>query len=452
MILYLPPGPLFQPDETDNHYTISDDNALSEYIEDINALSPQHILASTTLSTVVTVNYRLGRQRVQTETTSAGEPQNPGLPVSRFYKYPTPIHDTLAGFDWILQNLRPSQLCVFGRHVGGSLAVMLALTEPRSIRAIAAYEPVCDWVGLDEYCISLPDDTDTNVSVGDKEGKDSNVSEPNKKALAKKTKRHVAPLDLVPLLKAREKFFHKPDNYFDAFASPILFLRSAGRDVPETFPKYLTGPDYPVPVSVHQEEEEDLIDFWDIHTSPDEESTTPPVSGPEVDPTAGMKPIRRRKALSRWPPYGLDYGLSADSWTSHRVRRLQVTLPWVRLFVPGKHVTEPEEVIVDFEGPCLEDEPDQEKQGRKTRRRRRPAGAEDTVLEIQATEMVSVMHRACFFGQEKGFGQNRVKLVRVPAQGISPSADSSTPVWWNETVEEEAGRWLHSILNSSQRE
>ncbi|KAJ9258879.1 hypothetical protein DTO195F2_5117 [Paecilomyces variotii] len=447
VILYLPPGPLFQQDEPDGNGT-NGDNYLSEYTPDIDVLSPQHILAYTTLSTVVTVNYRLGKQLLRPETALPGEPQSHDPPPAKFYKYPTPIHDTLVGFDWVLQNLRPVQLCVYGRHVGGSLAVMLALTEPRSILAIAAYEPVCDWVGLDDYCVSLPDEVDPDVAVRDNGEKESNGVEAAKKPPRQRTRRPAAaPGDLVPLLDAREKFFLKPEKYFDPFASPILFLRSAGKEVPLEFPKYLTGPDYPVPVSAQPKEEEEPIDFWDIYMPPEDESTSPSTSGSEIDPIADMKPVRRRKALSRWPPYGLDYGLSADSWTSPSIRRSQVTLPWVRLYVPGERITEPEEVILDFESLGIEDEAETEEEGRRTRRRRGKPVIEKTVLENQATEMVSVMHRACFFGREKGFGQNRVKLVRIPAQGTSASDERSTPTGANKAAEEEAGRWLSGILS-----
>lgn len=141
VILYLPPGPLFQGpkisrDNEDGNQ--ADGSSLNIRSDDDGALTPQQVLASITSSTVVTVNYRLGNPK-EADTQS-------------FYKYPFPIHDTLAGFDWIQQNFQPAQLGIFGTHIGGSLALMLALTEAQSIRAVAALEPICDWVGLDEYC------------------------------------------------------------------------------------------------------------------------------------------------------------------------------------------------------------------------------------------------------------------------------------------------------------
>ncbi|KAB8073904.1 hypothetical protein BDV29DRAFT_174739 [Aspergillus leporis] len=146
-----------------------------------------------------------------------------------YHQHPTPIHDTLARLDWVLQNLQPKRLGIIGTHIGGSLAPMLALTAAQSINAVAALEPICDWTGLDEYCVRSTDDCN---AVSKKRGKERDSS----------------PRDLVPLLKARERFFATPERYFDAFASPILFLRDPGMDVPRTFPEYLTGSGYPVPV------------------------------------------------------------------------------------------------------------------------------------------------------------------------------------------------------------
>ncbi|KAL1877301.1 hypothetical protein Plec18167_004990 [Paecilomyces lecythidis] len=305
---------------------------------------------------------------------------------------------------------------------------------------------------LDDYCVSVPDEEDPKVAVGGNAAGSSDGTELARKISRKRTRtrrRATAPRDLIPLLEARERFFQKPEKYFDSFASPILFLRSSGKEVPQKFPKYLTGPDYPVPVSVQQKEEEDPIDFWDIYMPFEEGSTSSSTSDSETDPIAEMRPVRRRKALSRWPPYGLDYGLSADSWMSPTLRRSEVILPWVRVYVPAEDASEPEEVILDFESLGIGDEPSTEHRGRRTRRHRWKPSAENTVLENQAMEMVSVMHRACFFGREKGFGQNRVKLVRIPAPGVSALDESLNPGCATKAVEEEAGRWLSGVLNTA---
>ncbi|KAJ5380830.1 uncharacterized protein N7496_003258 [Penicillium cataractarum] len=386
VILYLPPGPLFQGHADRAREDVkSHDSTLKnrEWVIDpgpATGLIPQQTLASTTSATVVTVNYRLGAVSPPTsnEETIQNSGQTPPLPSSSspshstsqsqsiFYKYPTPIHDTLAAFDWIQTHLQPAQLGIFGSHIGGSLALMLALTEAQSVKAVASIMPVCDWPGLDEYCTteqlsaSASGDTTDQASQG----------KPTKRASKKKTPCATAPADLVPLLAAREALFASPERCFDAFASPILFLRSAGRDVPRSFPEYMIGPEYPIPVL----------------KTPQHNTLDASLSNPEFDPLAaeedelseaGHPTIRRRKALSRWPPYGLDYGAGGRGWGGNGVRRLQVTLPWVRVYVEGKEGNE-----------------------------------NGSVLAEQGEEMVSVMRRACFFGREKGFGERRVSLER----------------------------------------
>jgi hypothetical protein len=220
----------------------------------------------------VTVEYRLGHigEEEVHGSISRSESPSPGSPKlvsatevgTSFYQYPTPVHDTIAGLDWIQENLRPAK-CVFGLHIGGSLALMLALTKVQKVMAVAAASPICDWPGLDECCIRIPE-----------------VIDGPKKNSKKKASKAVAMPDLVPLLEARKQLFSSFERYFDAFASLILFLRSAGRDVPKAFPQYLTGPEYPT--SVLQEtraassERHAAADpsNWDSNTYPtDEESS-----------------------------------------------------------------------------------------------------------------------------------------------------------------------------------
>lgn len=419
MILYLPPGPLFKgrganPAE-DDAVSIESRRAADLLDADSVESSPQHLLASATSATVVTINYRLGRPQganalPEKAISESEQPPTPGDTNSTpdtqpaFYKYPTPIHDTLAGFDWIQNNLNPAHLTIFGSHIGGSLALMLALTEAQSVQAVAAYEPVCDWPSLDDYC-AIEEDTATETNT------DAKSHHSTKRAPKKKISGSSAPADLVPLLQARESFFSSPERCFDAFASPILFLRSPGRDTPRSFPRYLTGPEYPVPTlkktrrltSAEQHEASDGSSS-DGDFSSDVDAEDP------YDPSAPV--VRRRKALSRWPPYGLDYGISKKSWagSEHGIGRLQVTLPWVRVFLRG-----------GSSGSTRE-----ESKGHKD------GDSEHTVLGKQGDEMVSVMRRACFWGREKGFGEKKVTLARV-----------------DKSLEEEAGAWFNNVFDGS---
>lgn len=169
LAIYLPPGPLRAGESP---------------------TTTLELLQAETPGSLVQLNYRLSHN-------------NP---------YPGPIHDVLAGYDWIRNNLlaRPSdprsRIAVFGSHIGGGLAAMLALTEGRAnqpgrITAAALRDPVLDWVGIDD--------------LSTKDGGDGYVEE---------------------LLKLRDQIFTKPAQYFDPFASPMLFLRSAGKPIPPHTP------------------------------------------------------------------------------------------------------------------------------------------------------------------------------------------------------------------------
>lgn len=438
VILYLPPGPLFRESGTSCSYPPEDRDLTSKanaYKGDtLITGSPQHTLASMTSATVVTVNYRLGRAPGIPGEPCSNQNSSPrgDQAVSSFahnlqtgiYKYPTPIHDTLAGFDWVQNTLNPAQLGIFGSHIGGSLALMLALTEAQSVHSVAAMDPVCDWPGLDEHCAteestSLPMD-EYPVIDDDVHGENPAAArKPPKRPRKKKTPRTQSLPDLLPLLAARERFFSTPERYFDAFASPILFLRSAGKDVPRTFPKYVAGPEDPVPIlkstgktTSAEQQSASGGSLWDRDVYPD---LDPGGDDPLDDPAPTT---RRRKALSRWPPYGLDYGLSGQAWTGsgHGIRRLEVTLPWVRVFLSQRDVDS---------GYAL----------RSGARVKDGRSGSATVLARQGEEMVSVMRRACFWGREKGIAERRVTLSRV--DGV---------------LGEEVGRWFKDIFEESSDE
>jgi acetyl esterase/lipase len=184
VLLLLPRGPLLSNAEND--------------------VANASYLRSTLPYNVVQINYRMGNV-------------NP---------YPTPVHDVLAGYDWVHEHLLPKRaitrtgrsehvgrLCVFGELLGGSLATMLSLTECRKgepgIIAAAINNPLADWVQPEE---------------------DLHVTAP-KSSLAKFGQKHNG-LEIVDLLRARGNYFPKPESYFDPFASPLLFFRTPGTAVP----------------------------------------------------------------------------------------------------------------------------------------------------------------------------------------------------------------------------
>lgn len=450
VILYLPPGPVFREN---NNYSNVNQYGLGAYNHD--AFYTQHSLATT--STVVTVHYRLGifkepiadgeaTEKVTStdstaKSTKSGEPD----PVIQ-YKYPLPIHDTLTVLDWVQETFQPSQTSVLGTHIGGSLALTLALTESNSLHAVAALEPVCDWTGLDEYCAISEEeqrkyqnqdedtelDSDMTLSSGTNSDPEIRGVIPG---LYRRTRRargtpSIAPPDLIPLLEARQSLFYKAQQYFDPFASPMLFVRSPATGVPSKFPQYLTGPEYPVPVLQSKLHPEEMpLDLWNAIDMQDEGEFEGADDGRRglTDSTASSTlhiPLFRRKIL-RWPPFGLDYGLSGATWMHphRRLKRLEMTLPYTHIFVRDAN-------------PTTNNNEDPKKPKPKPHKKKKQTP--ETVLAHQANDMAHALRRACFFGHEKGFAEAGVLVSRIAGEH------------WPAYAEEEAGRWL-DVVRGEQR-
>lgn len=177
--------------------------------------APLPALASSSNSIVVCLNYRLSTR----------------------YQFPIPIHDVLAGYDWIRKHLvgrgpenwsRKEKLGVCGEFLGGSLASMLALTECHSrkqgsIAAAGIGNPVADWTSL-----GFEGEATTDVSA-------------NSALHAESVKKKLPSSGTIPwtgrslrtesLLSARDNLFPQEDRFFDPFASPLLFFRGPAFDL-----------------------------------------------------------------------------------------------------------------------------------------------------------------------------------------------------------------------------
>ncbi|EFE40986.1 conserved hypothetical protein [Trichophyton verrucosum HKI 0517] len=458
LILYLPPGPLFDRSQyTKGHGstgTTSTSNGSSAAKQNTFTLLPEENLAITTLCTTVVVKYRLGRIQ------AAG--------IRKTYRYPTPVHDTLAGLDWAKNEFQPDNVFVFGRHIGGSLALMLALTEARGLKGVAAEEPICDWVGLDDYCI-----TDIEKAGPDTEKPEVEQDKESARKRGRKKKEPLpTPADLVPLLDARRRLFPTPEKYFDSFASPTLFLRTSGKYIPLVFPTYLTGPEYPTPVLKRQPKTEaDALYMTDLlASSPSENSTSTDRSEniPDKSLTSLIKPVRKRKVLSRWPPSGLDYGLEAYEAQNRWVKREETALPDVRIFVrdedlyakelenQDKATSLDDRINTLMEALKLDGYSNGQEMGRNSPSKGKAHG--NTVLARQGKEMVSLMRSACFWDRKKGAAERCVKLVPI----LPPDADQISGSSGNEAadstpyevrpVEVQAGHRFMEILQGSKQE
>ncbi|GAM35814.1 hypothetical protein TCE0_017r04430 [Talaromyces pinophilus] len=456
VVLYLPRGPIFhngsvvgvRDQRTLDYFAHDDDHHTHIFSSSLlrgGLSTPQELIAAVTEANVVTVNYRLGYTdadvRMSTPDNSRTRP---------FYRYPTPVHDTLAGLDWVLQTLCPEQLFVFGSNIGGSLATMLSLTESQHIHAVAAHEPVCDWTGLDDYCTidsemltgsgSTIGGTQSEVIIAEGDDLQQSPAQPVKTKQPPRHKKKAAPFDLVPLLNTRKYLFETPSKYFDSFASPMLFLRSAGKDVPKIMPDYLTGPEYPVPVLKSPVTEEELIDLWDIQMHIEEEPKTAEPKTTE-DITLEERPSRRRKALSRWPPYGLDAGNDGRSRFA-KPTRLQITLPWVRFFARLGAAEE-------SSGAAFSSNEHDGAPSKPRANSRKSATEINSVLATQAKDMVSVMRRACFWGEEAGNGEERVTLCNVTQTSTAYNEQQQlTDPYYLETVHESAN-WFKDLMPKS---
>lgn len=181
MAIYLPRGPILQNKAHD--------------------ASNIGILRDTLPCHVVAINYR----------------------ASKIHRYPTPVHDILTAYDWIIDNLLPKRaitrpgrsehvgrLAVGGELLGGSLATSLALSECRigepGIVAAAVNNPIVDW-------------TDLRNSIG--------MPLTQQQMVATSTG-----MTMESLSRYRDMLFRKPAHYFDHFASPMLLFRSSGVEVP----------------------------------------------------------------------------------------------------------------------------------------------------------------------------------------------------------------------------
>ncbi|KAL9104247.1 MAG: hypothetical protein Q9163_000795 [Psora crenata] len=178
-----------------------------------------------------------------------------------------PAPPVLAGWDWICQNLTrsnaaaigssklPPKIGVCGEAIGGSLAAMLALTEchrvgkdsrgifKHRINAAVVGNPLLDWTAL------FPEGHDT-MSL-DRPARRESVSKPQGITRDDDDSNHMNELvdlglrkphgrgpengrilSIESLLESRKMFFHRPEQFFDPFASPLLFFRTPTFELP----------------------------------------------------------------------------------------------------------------------------------------------------------------------------------------------------------------------------
>lgn len=418
MLIRLPPGPTIEPTSPA-----------------VNGAFPDLLHGLPPSTWLVTINYRLG--------------PDPN-PSKGTHYFPIPVHDVSTAFEYLTSSNSPfnenqdsePKICLLGSHIGGALATMLALTRPNDIHAIAVLEPMVDWIGLDQVVEELQR-TDSSLPIA------SRKRQKQKATLTRYGTDTRSVLSAAQeIIKLRGKLFKTPSAYFDPFASPLLFLRAPGRDTPlgSTVGDQLVSEmgsdegdgehgDYdafgpsdehwpragPSPTTAVSKSESEFQASPSPTMAATAESSTPPrnaaedttesmfvsdESPPTPSPTDPPRPPRRRKVLRRWPSVG---------------RPESVMLPYVQVFVQAQSESNgPPAPIPRSDAPPATD----------------TNKGLSALMRAQGTELAELMRRACFYGREKGFAEERVLLCEQGHRGAgrvgarapeSPHLDPGSP-------------------------
>lgn len=203
--------------------------------------------------------------------------------------WPTPIHDTLFAYQFLIENLSPPPdettglrlqrrpVYVYGSYLGASLASSLALTEshahqPMAIRGLLAFNGIFNWTTL------LPDHPNNKLML-DELLDIENLDENDKDVRGMKA--------LMP------SHFDQPANLFDSFASPVLFFHSAGMLVPTSFterssPNMSQGFTDAVDALSNASAAEDPYDQAYVYSDP--EDPPPPTPYEDIETDLGIDP------------------------------------------------------------------------------------------------------------------------------------------------------------------
>ncbi len=251
-------------------------------------------LALTSGLRIVRINYRLSTDGI--------------------HPFPKPIHDVLAGYDWVMKHLSydaptrdvsspeariPKRIGVYGEFIGGGLAAMLALTESHigrsGIAAAAVANPIVDWTVPFPETVWEYDDRECDDD--DEYGRRVTATESSLKAAGTDPRTAAsnaqARLSTTTLVSLRKSLFPKPESYFDPFASPLLFFRTPGIDIPSDDPD----------LEVHRDRDPDP-DTLSTHPDSTSQSPSPTIlpstSNPDSDEQS--PPAKRHRAHRRFPP------------------------------------------------------------------------------------------------------------------------------------------------------
>lgn len=388
------------------------------------------------------------------------------------HRFPTPVHDVFTAWDYVTDRLElynhdvgadgervhyTPKICLLGSHIGGALALSLALTNPESITAVAILDGVVDWVGLDDLAGSASAFSEHETAEQSERSKKGSTGRGKEKERAREreAQRHAA----KELMQVRRRLFRSHSGYFDAFASPVLFLRAPGRDTPvepmrdvssldrnsggvmmrygdgngevtiiedgtgggEAYGPYDDDWHSHLPEKEVQGTKKNAVVVEDglkgrdkhVRSSIDSTGDSPSLtsSSTETDSIRTLSPLtsspRRRKVLRRWPP------------TAHPE---DVLLPYVNIFTSttSSSITPPQSpsnIHNDVKAVDL-----------------------SPVLNLQATELQELLRKACFWGRDRGLAEERVNLTRIG--GVESKMESKGD-------QEEIFGWLRTRFGDS---
>jgi hypothetical protein len=267
------------------------------------------------------------------------------------------------------------------------------------------YNPVADWVSLDEH-----------VSVALQPTKPKKpIIDPELVAAAARE-----------LIDTRTQLFSTPSGFFDPFASPTLFLRAPGRDTPATHTEALGLLDPETEDILSTPKFDPIDDLYANHSHSPSHSihdlpTPPPTPAPAEPPaplphaSSPARPVRRRKVLRRWPPVG---------------RPEDVLLPHIHIFTSSP--TRPPPSLFPHS---------------------RPRTGLQYILTKQAEELATLLRRACFWGRESGFAEERVRFTDLEPKAAAGSLGVGKEAEGHALAAAEAmGRWLRGRADADAEE
>ncbi|EPE25494.1 hypothetical protein GLAREA_01406 [Glarea lozoyensis ATCC 20868] len=307
---------------------------VGHHLRDAHASLPSFL--PSTPKAIARINYRWNHLPPPPKKTSKDSSSSPSPPPAILtsdpsyanHPFPTPLHDTLYGFEFltntVLKSYTPKTppsipaerkssfspesayytppsskkplprrpLIICSSYLGGSLATSLALTESKVSKTLPYYiagliieNGVYDWTPI---ATSRPP-------------KPHPSQHPSTKAPFK-------PWTASHLHKLKTHLFNSPESPFDAFVSPVLFFRTPGHHAPKTWPSNPSSPEpknttlLPNDEYLHYSTQTDSADHLDDDESYDIiPENLDPLSKPGITTTTLSLGPAPRKSPLRFP-------------------------------------------------------------------------------------------------------------------------------------------------------